>query len=58
MQGGDGTIPEVGDLLRSMSIDCWLSDNSVRPVVTTATRVGEGGVGVQSGYRRGGGKGN
>lgn len=25
------TLPEVGDLLLSMSTDCWLSDSSVRP---------------------------
>lgn len=24
-------LPEVGDLLLSMSTDCWLSDSSVRP---------------------------
>lgn len=24
-------LPEVGDLLLSMSIDCWLSVSSVRP---------------------------
>lgn len=24
-------LPEVGDLLLSMSMDCWLSDSSVRP---------------------------
>lgn len=24
-------LPEVGDLLLSMSMDCWLSESSVRP---------------------------
>lgn len=25
-------LPEVGDLLLSISMDCWLSESSVRPV--------------------------
>lgn len=29
--GGVSSLPAVGDLLLSMSVDCWLSESSVRP---------------------------
>lgn len=39
-------LPEVGDLLLSMSMDTWLSESSVRPVaanqIPTGGRGGEG----------------
>lgn len=31
-------LPEVGDLLLSMSMDCWLSESSVRPAVGNGGR--------------------
>lgn len=38
-------LPEVGDLLLSISMDCWLSESSVRPAavanVNDSQEVGE-----------------
>lgn len=31
-------LPEVGDLVLSMSMDCWLSESSVRPVAANGSR--------------------
>ncbi|KAI9538337.1 hypothetical protein NQZ68_016379 [Dissostichus eleginoides] len=31
-------LPEVGDLLLSMSMDCWLSESSVRPVAANGSQ--------------------
>lgn len=31
-------LPEVGDLLLSMSMDCWLSESSVRPAAANGSR--------------------
>lgn len=41
-------LPEVGDLLLSMSMDCWLSESSVRPVADNGSQEEEEVEGAQS----------
>lgn len=31
-------LPEVGDLLLSVSMDCWLSESSVRPAAANVSQ--------------------